>query len=417
MPDPAYIVVHYHELWLKQGNRAFFLHQLRHAMKRSLEGISVVRVSEPGDRYLIELANPEETQKALDRLSRVFGISHYGVARAVPWRPGEENSKLSEIAEAAWEEIRQQNFATFAVRVKRSEKRFAVRSLVIEREVGGMLYDKLVAEGREARVDLKHPDLTCRIEVTPGPILIYAKRLAGPGGMPANTAGRLACLLSGGFDSAVAAFKMMKRGAHVNFVHFWGGGAQAGESSIHTVRRLVEQLTPWQGSSKLCLVPFEPLQREIVRAVEEKYRILLYRRLMLRIAERVALGWNSKGLVTGDSLGQVASQTLQNLHAVGTIARLPLYRPLIGDDKLDIQNLAMKIGTFAISGEKFHDCCPVFLPKSPALFALPEELDAEEAKYDIGELIERALKNETREKFRSSQGSVERTRATRKATA
>jgi thiamine biosynthesis protein ThiI len=417
MPKAAYIVVHYHELWLKQGNRAFFLHQLRHAIKRALEGIGVVRISEPGDRYVIELADSQETQPALDRLSRVLGISHYGVARTIAWKHSEETAKLSEIAEAAWEEIRGEKFVTFAVRAKRSEKRFAMKSLTIEHEVGGMLYDKLVAAGREARVDLKHPDLTCRIEVTPGPILIYARRLAGPGGLPANTAGRLTCLLSGGFDSAVAAFKMMKRGAHVNFVHFWGGGAEAGESSVHTVRRLVEQLTPWQGSSKLCLVSFEPLQREIVRAVEEKYRVLLYRRLMLRIAERIALGWNSKGLITGDSLGQVASQTLQNLHSVGTIARIPLYRPLIGDDKLDIQNLAMKIGTFAISEEKFHDCCPVFLPKSPALFALPEELEAEEAKYNVNELVERALKSTARERFGFSQGRVERTHVVRKATA
>jgi len=221
--------------------------------------------------------------------------------------------------------------------------------MFLEREVGGALFDKLVEIRRLAKVDLKHPDLTCRIEVTRGPVLIYARRIAGPGGLPPNTAGRLTCLLSGGFDSAVAAYKMMKRGAHLSFVHFWGGGAEPGESSIHVARRLLEKLVPWQGSAKLYLVPFEPLQREIVARADESFRTLLYRRLMVRIAERVALREKSKGLVTGDSLGQVASQTLRNLQAVGSIARLPLYRPLVGDDKLEIQDLAAKIGTYDIS--------------------------------------------------------------------
>jgi tRNA uracil 4-sulfurtransferase len=418
VPESAYILVHYHELWLKQGNRFFFLHQLRQAMKRALEGIRVVRITEPGHRYLIELGDASQTCLALDRLSRVFGISHYAVARTVPWKQQEVGAgKLREICEVAWQEIREQRFSTYAVRAKRSEKRFPLSTLAIEREVGGDLFDRLVAEGRSVRVDLKHPELTCRIEVTPGPILIFARRIEGPGGLPANTAGRLTCLLSGGFDSAVAAYKMMKRGAHVSFVHFWGGGGEAGESSVHVVRQLVEKLTPWQGTSKLYLVPFEPLQREIVRCAPEKFRILLYRRLMLRIAQRLALREKSRGLITGDSLGQVASQTLQNLQAVGAVVKLPLYRPLVGDDKLDIQKIATQIGTHAISAEKFHDCCPVFLPRSPALFAAAEELDAADASYDVEALVERGLAAMTREHFRFSGGRVENLGTTRKARA
>jgi tRNA uracil 4-sulfurtransferase len=414
---PAYIIVHYHELWLKQGNRVFFLHQLRGAIKRALEGLSLARISEPGDRYLIELADSSQTSAALERLSRVSGISHYAVARSVDWRQSHTPDRLREICEMAWEEIREERFDTFAVRVKRSDKRFPLKSLPLEREVGGELFDRLHAAGRDVRVDLKNPELTCRVEVTPGPILIYARRIVGPGGMPANTAGRLTCLLSGGFDSAVAAYKMMKRGAHVNFVHFWGGGGAPGESSVHVVRRLVEKLTPWQGTSKLFLVPFESLQREVVRCAPEKFRILLYRRLMLRIAERVALAVHSRGLVTGDSLGQVASQTLQNLQAVGAVAHIPLYRPLAGDDKLDIQKIARDIGTYAISEEKFHDCCPMFLPKSPALFASVEDLDLAESSYDVHSLAEQGCRAMTRERFRYSQGKVERVEKAHKASA
>ena len=235
--------------------------------------------------------------------------------------------------------------------------------------------------------------------------------------MPPNTAGRLTCLLSGGFDSAVAAYKMMKRGAQLSFVHFWGGGAEPGESSIHVARRLAEKLAPWQGTAKLYLVPFEPLQRQIVAHADESYRTLLYRRLMLRIAERLALREKSKGLVTGDSLGQVASQTLRNLQSVGAAARLPLYRPLVGDDKLEIQDLAAKIGTYDISAERFHDCCVIFQPKSPALIATSEELNAAEALCGTAELVERGLEAASLERFRYRRGVVEKQVAKRRRTA
>ena len=412
MKEPAHIVVHYHELWLKLGNRLFFLHQLRRAMVRALEGIRVVRITQPGDRYLIELEDASQTALALQRLQLVFGISHLAIARPVEWshKSSEPNSEnlLPRICEAAWEEVRTESFATFAVRAKRSDKRFPHNGMFLEREVGGKIFDKLEAAGRVAKVNLNDPDLTCRIEVTRGPILIYARRIAGPGGLPTNTAGRLTCLLSGGFDSAVAAYKMMKRGAHLSFVHFWGGGAEPGESSMHVARRLLEKLVPWQGTAKLYLVPFEPLQREIVARADESLRTLLYRRLMLRIAERLALREKSKGLVTGDSLGQVASQTLQNLQSVGAVARLPLYRPLIGDDKLEIQDLAAKIGTYEISAERFHDCCVIFQPKSPALFASSEKLDAAEAACDAKALVERGLESVSLERFRYRAGAVEK---------
>jgi len=423
MNSSAHIVVHYHELWLKLGNRLFFLHQLRRAMMRALEGIRIVRITQPGDRYLIELEDAAQTELALQRLQQVFGISHLAIARRVEWShraPGQESAGqdvLRQICEMAWEEIRTEKFATFAVRAKRSDKRFPHGGMFLEREVGGRLYDKLEAEGRAPKVNLKKPDLTCRIEVTRGPILIYARRIAGPGGLPPNTAGRLSCLLSGGFDSAVAAYKMMKRGAHLSFAHFWGGGAEPGESSIHVARRLVEKLVPWQGTAKLYLVPFEPLQRQIVARADESFRTLLYRRLMLRIAERLALREKSKGLVTGDSLGQVASQTLRNLQSVGAVARLPIYRPLVGDDKLEIQDLAEKIGTYEISAERFHDCCVIFQPKSPALFATSEELDEAEARCDAQTLVEQGLQSTTLERYRYKQGSVEKHAARHRRTA
>ena len=403
----AHIVVHYHELWLKRGNRRFFLHKLREALRRALEGIAIARISEPADRLIIEFADAAQIEEALRRLARVSGISHLGVARVLR-RTDLDARPLDALCAAAWEEVRGEPFSSFAVRARRSDKSFPLNALTIEREVGGYLFDRLHAEGRHVRVDLEAPQLTCRIEVTRGPLLVYARRIAGPGGLPPNTAGKLVCLLSGGFDSAVAAYKMMKRGAHLSFVHFWGGGALAGESSVHVARQLVERLVPWQFSAKLYLVPFEPLQREIAALAPEAFRTLLYRRLMLRIAERVALRGGAKGVVTGDSLGQVASQTLQNLQAVGSIARLPVYRPLVGDDKLEIQEIARRIGTHDISAEPFHDCCPVFQSKSPALFATPEALDAAESELDVGSLVDRGIRSMAVERYRYTQGKVER---------
>jgi len=403
---PAHIVVHYHELWLKQGNRRFFLFKLRESMGLALDGIPIVRITQPSDRYVIELADAADTQGALERLARVSGIASLAIARPLDWRKQPRERLLQTIADVAWEEIGHDGFSTFAVRAKRSDKRFPFPTMTIEREVGGLLFDMLEAAGRSVRVDLRRPELTCRIEITRGPALIYAKRIPGAGGLPPNTAGKLTCLLSGGFDSAVAAYKMMRRGAHLSFVHFWGGGGGAGDSSVHVVRELLGRLVPWQFTAKIYLVPFEPLQREIVAAAPEQHRILLYRRLMLRIAERIARREGSKGLITGDSLGQVASQTTQNLQAVGAVARLPVYRPLVGDDKLEIQEIARRIGTYDISAEPFHDCCPVFQPKSPALFATPAALDAAEAGLDVDELVNRAMRTLTLERYEYSRGKV-----------
>ena len=414
MPKPV-IVVHYHELWLKGGNRRFFLSKLHMALKRALEGLPVERILRPGDRLLIEFGEGASVEEAVARIERVFGVAFYAVARVVP-RGGDDD--LAALGRAAWEEVRGENFSTFAVRAKRSDKSFPHRTSEIEVSVGRYLVDRLRAEGRDARVKLNDPELTCRIEIPPGPsLLAFARKIPGAGGLPPNTAGRMTCLLSGGFDSAVAAHKMMKRGAHLSFVHFWGGGARPGESSVHVARELVQRLVPWQFSAKLYLVPFETVQREIVASAPEEFRLLLYRRMMLRIAERIARSGRSLGLITGDSLGQVASQTLHNMAAVGDAVRMPLYRPLAGDDKLEIMAAAEKIGTYAISAEPFHDCCPIFLPRNPALHASPEELAQAESKMDVEALIRQGIDTMAIERYRYAAGRVEKVESFKSATA
>src|ERR1700723_3744086 len=391
MNNPV-IVVHYHELWLKGRNRRFFLGKLFTALRKALEGIPVRRIEQPGDRFIVRLGDGASLEEATSRVSRVLGIAFYAVAKPV-------ERSIDALCRASWDEVEPLQLANFAVRAKRSDKSFPHTSMEIDAAIGRYLLDRFRERGRDVRVKLTDPELTCYVEITPGPALVYARRIPGTGGLPANTAGRMMCLLSGGYDSAVAAYHMMKRGAHLSFAHFYSTGARPGESSLHISNELVPRLVPYQFHAKLYRVPFEAIQREIVRYAPEDYRVLLYRRMMLRIAEVLAKRDRALALITGDSLGQVASQTLRNLVAVDAAARMVVFRPLIGTDKIEILATARKIGTYDISSEPFHDCCPVFLPRMPALYASAAELDEAESKLDVPALVTQGLRSTTLEQF------------------
>ncbi len=391
------LALHYHELWLKGGNRSFFLHQLAEAIRLHLGDLGGLRIEHEDGRVLVSVEAPAAA--AVERVGRIFGVAYYSVV-------AECGRELEAVAETAWEQIRGQNFRTFAVRARRADKTLPFRSAEAERRVGGVLLSRLREAGREAAVNLGRPDLTCYLEFTRSRALVYSEKIPGPGGMPANTAGRLACLLSGGYDSAVAAYQMMRRGAHIVFVHFHGVAAQPGESSEPVVREIVEILAPYQGHAKLFLVPFYELQRQIVLSAPEEYRVLLYRRLMLRIAQALAYRNRALGLVTGDSLGQVASQTLRNMAAVDAAAGLPVYRPLVGWDKNEIIDVARRIGTYDPSSERFSDCCPAFLPRHPRLFATAEELQQAEARLDVAAMVKQGVAAARREMYRFSAGRV-----------
>jgi len=255
-------------------------------------------------------------------------------------------------------------------------------------------------------VKLTDPEVTCQVEIIPGKALIYARRVQGPGGLPAVTSGRVLALLSGGFDSSVAAYKMMRRGCHVSFAHFFGTPSASRNSSTGIADELVRTLTPYQFTSRLYLVPFDAIQRQIVAGAHESYRVLLYRRMMGRISRNIAWAERAHGLVTGDSVSQVASQTLHNMKAIDQGLDLPVYRPLAGDDKSEIIRLAQKIGTYKISCEPFEDCCPRFMPRSPAIFARPKELDEAERQLDIEALIRLGLEGATCVEYKFERGEV-----------
>jgi tRNA uracil 4-sulfurtransferase len=393
------IVVHYHEVWLKGRNRRFFLRMLQSSLRLALEELPIKRIEPLGDRMIVWLGDGAAILDVVARIERVLGIAFFAVAQ-----PAERS--IEALCEAAWKEIEPQQFSSFAVRVKRSDKSFPQSSLEAESAIGKYILDHLRAQNRDVRVRLKDPDVTCNVEIMRQIALVYARKIPGSGGLPANTGGRMMCLLSGGFDSAVAAFHMMKRGAHLSFVHFYGAGAEAGESSSHVATALVRQLVPYQAHAKLYRVPFEQIQREIASGAPEKYRILLYRRMMLRIAEALARRDHSLALVTGDSLGQVASQTLRNMVAVDAAAKMVVFRPLAGTDKEDIIATARKIGTYAISAEPFHDCCPMFLPRNPALYASPKQLTNAESNLDVDSLLFTGIRGASLLKFEYRGGLV-----------
>ena len=378
------LILHYHEIWLKGGNKNYFLSRLRAAIRQSVEDLPVASLESVSDRLILTPADDAALPRIIERLRRVFGLAYIAVARELP-------SPLEALGPAACEMMAEASPRNFAVRAKIADSTYPMNSMELERELGRRVLEHLRARDASVGVKLHEPEVTCQVEIVPGKALIYARRVEGPGGLPAATGGRLVALLSGGFDSPVAAYKMMRRGCHVSFVHFFGTPSPASNSSTGVAEELVRTLTPYQFTSRLYQVPFDTIQRRIVAGAHESYRVLLYRRMMARIAQEIARAERALGLVTGDSVSQVASQTLHNLKAVDQGIDLPVYRPLAGDDKEDILRLARQIGTYKISCEPFEDCCPRFMPRAPAIFARPQELDRAECPLDINALVRMGL--------------------------
>jgi len=398
-------ILHYHEIWLKGGNKNYFLSRLRSALKQSLADLPVESLESLAERFLVIPGDESAAPAILERLRRVFGLAYIASARKVP-------SSLDDMGPAACALVTEKNPRNFAVRAKIAAPGFGMHSMELERQLGRVVLDHLRAKNPNVRVNLSNPEVTCWVEVVPGEALIYVDRVDGAGGLPTLTSGRLIVLLSGGFDSAVAAYKMMRRGCHAAFVHFFGTPSPTRDSSRGVAEEIVRTLTPYQFTSRLYLVGFEAVQRQIVASAQESFRVLLYRRMMGRIAREIARAEHAMGLVTGDSVSQVASQTLHNLAAIDHGLDLPVYRPLAGDDKAEILRLARQIGTYKISCEPFEDCCPRFMPRAPAIFAQTAQLDAAEAAIDVASLVRLGLASTSVCNFKFERGLVTSREAT-----
>ena len=371
------VVVHYGELALKGRNRPWFLTTLVKSIRSALRGLDVASVRPMVGRIIIRLGPRDEWDEVRDRLSRLPGIGNF--ARAIHVAPD-----LDAIGSAVTDAVRGRTAASFRITARRADKRFPVPSPDIEREVG-----RRVKEVTGWPVNLDRPQVTIRVEVLTSDAFFYFDRQPGAGGLPIGTSGKVMCLLSGGIDSPVAAWRMIRRGCRASFVHFHSYPIVS-HASQDKARELVTILTKCQLRSRLFLVPFGGVQQQVVVAVPAPLRVVVYRRLMLRIAEQLAARAGARALVTGDAVGQVASQTIANLDVVGSVATLPLLRPLIGFDKEEITLQAQRLGTYETSIIPDEDCCTLFTPRFPSTRASRDEVEAAERELDIAALVERA---------------------------
>ena len=380
------IVVHYQEIALKGKNRPWFLARLVRNLRQAVSDLDVQSVRALMGRIEIVLGPSAAPEAVGDRIRRVFGVANFSYASRTAL-------DIEGIASAILEDLGDRGCESFRVSVRRADKRFPLTSPQAEREIGGR-----IKEARGWRVDLEHAELVIHVELLTSDAFYFYGKEKGAGGLPTGTAGRVACLLSGGIDSPVAAHRMMKRGCAVTFIHFHSYPILS-RASQEKARELVTLLTAWQQRSRLYLVPFGDIQQQVVLAVPGPMRVVVYRRLMLRIAERIARLRHAQALVTGDVVGQVASQTLENLAVVGSVATLPLFRPLIGMDKDEITAEAQRIGTYPISIIPDQDCCTLFTPRNPQTRARLAHIEAAEQALPIDELVGRAVQEAAVEEF------------------
>ena len=384
---PNRVVVHYHEVALKRGNRRLFVDRLIGNIGAILRGTGVKRVRAAPGRIVVNLKADADWAEISRRLQWVCGVANYAPA----WRTRRDIDAMTETALHA---VAGRSFSSFAVRTKRADKGFPLESPEVSSIVGAA-----VKARSGAAVNLKHPELAISIEVLPREAFVSTERLPGPGGLPVGSSGTVVALLSGGIDSPVAAWRMMRRGCRVEFVHFHGAPYQDRSSRDKAVE-LARLLTRYETQARLHLVTFGEIQRQIVAAVPRPYRVVLYRRMMLRIAEAVARHIGAEALVTGESLGQVASQTLANMTTVQAAATLPVLRPLVGMDKAEISAQAEQIGTFEISIQPDQDCCQLFVPKHPATRMTVDTAVKAEAVLDIDAMVAAALSGIVVSEFR-----------------
>ncbi len=366
------------EISLKGGNRKWFERTLTENIRKALSDLPVDRIERPAWRVLISFTEPVSFAEAARRLATVFGL---GAMMAVEYA----GATVDDLEALLGPRLNELEADSFAVRCLRSDKHFPMTSPEVERRVG-----TFVQERTEWPVDLRNPDLTIHVLVDEKGLFTWTRRIPGPGGLPVGVGGRASCLISGGIDSPVAAYLMMKRGMRLDFVHFHSV-PRTDPASLEKVEDLVRILIRYQGPTRLAMAPLLPIQEEIAARCPADLRVLLYRRFMIRLAEAIGRRLKSDALVTGESLGQVASQTIQNLRAVESVATLPVLRPLIGLDKPEIITLARRLGSYETSILPHFDCCSFLLPDKPATRSTAAELNRAEAELDVEDLVARAL--------------------------
>ena len=373
------LVVHFHEIGLKGRNRDFFEDALARNLRRALRGTGYKRVRKGFGRVMVDLEPDGMPELAAQRAADVFGVAYVGLGRRI-------EPDMQQVSDAALELIQQETFSSFAVRARRTHSNFAHRSQEVNETVGQRIKDTT-----GARVDLKNPEATVWIETFGGTGLVFARRLEGAGGLPSGVSGKMLALMSGGIDSPVAAWRMGRRGAEIELVHFHGQ-PYTDPSSVRQAAELAQVLARYQLRVVMHLIPLGDAQREIVTHAPSSMRMVLYRRIMMRISAALATEVGAQALITGDSLGQVASQTIENIRTVdAALDGVEVFRPLIGMDKQEIMDEAKRIGTYDISARQHQDCCVLFSPRAPATRSDAARAESAESDLDMDALVGKAL--------------------------
>jgi tRNA uracil 4-sulfurtransferase len=372
------VIVHYQEIALKGNNRPWFIARLARNLREATRDLGVREVRVLMGRIELVLEDGADWSVLRGRLARVFGVANFAQAGRAPL-------DVDAIATAILGDLGERHPRTFRVSARRADKRFPLTSPQIEREVGGR-----IKAARGWTVDLDGPELTIHVEALTTEAFYYFGKELGAGGMPVGVSGRVVCLLSGGIDSPVAAWRLMRRGCRALLVHFHSYPILS-RASQEKVRELARLLAAFQFHSRLLLVPFGEIQQQVTLSVAPPLRVIVYRRLMMRIAERIAREHRAQALVTGEVVGQVASQTLENLASINRVVTMPVLRPLIGLDKDEITAEAQRLGTYEISIIPDQDCCTLFTPRHPATKGRLIDVERAEATLPVAEIVERAV--------------------------
>ncbi len=373
-----YVIMRFHEIGLKGKNQPFFIRRLADNLREATWGLGVRSVWDRRMMVGLTLSDDASWPAVEERLRRVFGVVNFSLAH----RTGPDLGSIRELVAGL---AGSRPFSSFRITANRADKRFPLTSIELNRDLGA-----LVEQATGARVDLKNPDAVIYVDVMARDAFVYLDKTPGPGGLPVGVSAPVLCLLSGGIDSPVASWRMMKRGCPVIFLHFHSYPL-VDASSMEKAHELVQVMTRYQYASKLLLAPLAEIQKAIILTTPPAYRVVLYRRFMFRIAERVAGRVGALALVTGESVGQVSSQTIENIAAIDAVASLPVLRPLIGMDKMEIMDQSRALGAYPISILPDQDCCSLFTPARPVTRSAPEELERFEEDLDVAGLVQDAV--------------------------
>jgi len=380
------IVIRYSEVGLKGNNRHWFENLLMRNIKAHLSALGGCQISKIHGRIILQIEG--ELQPVIAALQHIPGIANFSVTVAADHSIDTLAAESLALIRKFLESNRQTS-ATFKMIARRSDKSFPMNSMQLSAELGGRILEEIP----ELKVDLHHPQIEVGIEIWPkNRSILYLDKTPGQGGLPSGSAGKVLSLISGGIDSPVASWFMMKRGCTPVYLHFHSFPF-VGEQSRQKVIDLVTHLSRYQPESTLVIVPFSDIQKEIKVKCSEKNRTILYRRMMYHIGERLRERYKALAFVTGEAVGQVASQTLENLNCTAAVTTVPVLRPLIGMEKAEIINWAKKIGTYNISIQPFPDCCTVFQPRKPEIHGQVHSMEVDEAKLDVEKLIADTIEN------------------------